>query len=369
MKYIISGGGTGGHIFPAIAIGKAIERLDPDAEILFVGAENRMEMEKVPQAGFNIIGLPVAGFNRSKLHKNFAVILKFIKSLTKAKNIIKDFQPDIAIGVGGYASGPVLKAAQRKGIPTLLQEQNSYAGVTNKMLSEKADAICVAYDDMDRFFPADKIIKTGNPLRPNILEAMTLEKKAAKEKLGFNPAYPLVVVIGGSLGALSVNRAIAASLKSIVDAGASILWQTGKSYYEDFKKEADGFISDRVQIMPFINDMATVYGAADILISRAGASTISEIQCLGIPSVLIPSPNVAEDHQRKNAEALANVDAAIFVPDKDAQTTLTELLPELIKDTERLKRLADNARLMGQKDSDEKIAGIAIEIALKRKAE
>lgn len=363
MKYIISGGGTGGHIFPAVAIGKAILREDPNAEILFVGAENRMEMQRVPAEGFRIEGLPVAGFNRSNPLKNIKVLAKLYKSIRRAARIIDRFQPDVAIGVGGYASGPVLKQAQKKNIPTLIQEQNSYAGVTNKLLAKKAGRICVAYDNMERFFPADRIVKTGNPLRPAIKNSRTISQAEAKRRLGFDSERKLIVAVGGSLGAMSINKAVEASLHNIINSGASLLLQTGNRYYAEHEPLQQQYEIERVKIMPFIESMDLVYAAADLLISRAGASTISEIQFLGVPSVLIPSPNVAEDHQRKNAEALSSVEAAIFLPDNKAVEELPSIIASTIKDSNKLAKLAKNAESMGIADADTVIARMAVEMA------
>lgn len=363
MKYIISGGGTGGHIFPAIAIGKAIERLDPESEILFVGAEKRMEMEKVPAAGFEIVGLPVAGFNRKNPFKNIKVVYKLYKSLQKAKKIIKDFKPDVAIGVGGYASGPILKEAQKRGIPTLIQEQNSYAGVTNKLLAKKADKICVAYDGMEKFFPAEKITNTGNPLRPSIIEAKKIDKKEAKKKLGFKTDTPLVVCVGGSLGALSINEAMKKSLDGLKESGVNLLWQTGKRYHADYDIYNYEDKNTKISVVPFLEDMGNVYAAADIVVSRAGASTISELQFLGKPSILIPSPNVAEDHQRKNAESLSQINAAVMIPDAEASESLPKILKELIKDSRKLTDISENVLKMSKTGADENIARMAIDLA------
>lgn len=364
MRYIVSGGGTGGHIFPALAIAKAIKKADAQAEILFVGAENRMEMELVPAEGFAIEGLPVAGFSRSNPLKNFKVLAKLYKSLRKARKIIADFKPDIAVGVGGYASGPILKAAQKKGIPTLIQEQNSYAGVTNKLLAKKAGAICVAYDEMEKFFPADKIIKTGNPLRPEIRKASDIDSKKAKEALGFDPEKPLVVALGGSLGARSVNEAMKASLDGILSKGAQVLWQTGKRFFEEYKF-LNSDENKAVKIVPFVKGMDNLYAAADILVSRAGASTISEIQYLGVPAILIPSPNVAEDHQRKNAEALSNVGAAVTILDVEAVEKLPSAINNLLEDREKLNEIARKVKEMGIATADRQIASLAIEMAKK----
>ncbi len=352
LRVIISGGGTGGHIFPALSIANALRRRNPQTEILFVGALGRMEMERVPAAGYDIIGLPVAGFDRKRLWRNFSVILKLGKSLARARKIIKDFKPDIAVGVGGYASGPVLKQAQKRGIPTLLQEQNSYAGVTNRMLAKKAGKICVAYEGMERFFPAGTIVMTGNPVRTDIVNS-TISPAEARKKSGMNPDKPLVLVVGGSLGARTINESIARYLDSITATGAQILWQTGKLYYDESRKIADG--KTNVKATAFISDMATAYRAADLLVSRAGASTISEIQLLGIPSVLVPSPNVAEDHQRKNAQALADRQAAVMVSDAEAPARLGKTITGLMADSQKRNALGQNALKMALRDSDEHI--------------
>ncbi len=352
MKVLISGGGTGGHIFPALSIANAVKRRYPEADILFVGALGRMEMERVPAAGYPIEGLPVAGFDRKRLWRNFGVLWKLWKSLRKARRIVRDFNPDVAVGVGGYASGPVLKQAQKRGIPTLIQEQNSYPGVTNKLLAGKAASICVAYDNLDRYFPADKIVKTGNPTRKD-LEDCSLSREEAKRKLGFDPAKPLVLSVGGSLGARTVNEAIAASLDALASKGVSLLWQTGR-YGADHFQELAGKYAD-VKATTFITDMATAYRAADIVVSRAGAGTISELQNLGKAAVLIPSPNVAEDHQRHNAEALSTRGAAVMILDADAVEQLSPTLLSLLDSDEQRENLSANISEMALRGADEKI--------------
>lgn len=358
MKHIlISGGGTGGHIFPALSIADALKRRYPDAKILFVGALGRMEMERVPAAGYEIVGLPVAGFDRKKLWRNFSVLLKLWRSIRKAKKIVKDFKPDIAIGVGGYASGPTLKAAQKAGVPTLIQEQNSYPGVTNKILAKKADFVCTAYDNLESYFPAEKIIKTGNPVRKQLLD-VSLTPEQAKEKLGFDPSKPLVLVVGGSLGARTINQAVASGLPTILASGdIQLLWQTGRSG-EQLGKEAAGE-KKGVVATPFISDMATAYRAADLVVGRAGAGTISELQLLSKPSVLIPSPNVAEDHQRHNAEALVKEGAAEMILDSEAVDKLPATIVSLINDSARRKALSENILKMAMPNSDEIIADTA----------
>lgn len=355
MNILISGGGTGGHIFPALSIADAMRRRYPDAEILFVGALGRMEMERVPAAGYKIIGLPVAGFDRKRPWKNFAVVAKLLKSMRMARKIIRDFKPDIAIGVGGYASGPTLKAAQRAGVPTLVQEQNSYPGVTNRILAAKAGGICTAYDNLEAYFPADKIVKTGNPVRKSLFE-ISLTPAEAKEKLGFDPKRPLVLVVGGSLGARTINMAMAAGLKQL-DEEIQVLWQTGKNGEQIGHDAADGL--EDVKATPFISDMATAYRAADLVVSRAGAGTISELQLLGKPTILVPSPNVAEDHQRHNAEALVKKDAAVMILDAEAVEKLPAQINSLIGDADRRKALSENILKMACRDSDERIADAA----------
>lgn len=355
QRVLISGGGTGGHIFPALSIAAAIKRRYPECEILFVGAEGRMEMERVPAAGYNIKGLPVAGFDRRRPWRNVGVLLKLWRSLRMARRIVKEFKPQLAIGVGGYASGPTLKAAQRAGVPTLLQEQNSYAGVTNKLLAPKAGAICTAYEGMDRFFGSDaNIILTGNPVREALLSC-NMTPAQAKAAIGFDPDKPLVLVVGGSLGARTINESMAGGLERLD--GVQVLWQTGRSGAEAGAKAAEGH--SNVRATPFISDMATAYKAADLVVARAGAGTISELQLLGKPAILVPSPNVAEDHQRKNALALADRDAAMMILDTDARATLVDNIVCLMADPDRRKSLSDNILKMALRDSDNKIVDAA----------
>ncbi|MDE6818588.1 MAG: undecaprenyldiphospho-muramoylpentapeptide beta-N-acetylglucosaminyltransferase [Muribaculaceae bacterium] len=358
-RFLISGGGTGGHIFPALSIANALRRRMPDCEILYVGAEGRMEMERVPAAGYDIIGLPVAGFDRKRLWRNIPVLFKLWKSLRMARKTVSDFRPDCAIGVGGYASGPTLKAAQKAGVPTLLQEQNSYAGVTNKLLAAKADAICCAYEGMERFFPERAIVMTGNPVRADLLRCQ-LTPAEAKKALGFDPEKPLLLVVGGSLGARTVNEAIAAALPAIAEAGAQVMWQTGKLYLNEFAPVAA--TCGGIKASAFIADMATAYRAADLVVSRAGAGTISELQLLGKPAILIPSPNVAEDHQRKNAEALVKEGAAVMILDADAKAQLGPTVTTLLSDADRRHKLGENSAKMALADADEKIVDKILEI-------
>lgn len=359
LKVLISGGGTGGHIFPALSIANAVKRRCPDADILFVGALGRMEMERVPAAGYPIEGLPVAGFDRKHLWRNFGVLWKLWKSLRKARRIVREFRPDIAIGVGGYASGPVLKEAQRRGVPTLLQEQNSYPGVTNKLLAPKAKAICVAYEGLDRFFPAENIVMTGNPVRKD-LKDLSLTQAEAKAELGFDPGRLLVLSVGGSLGARTVNEAIAASIPVIEETGAQLLWQTGRYGADHFQELAKGHF--RVKATTFITRMDLAYRAADLVVSRAGAGTISELQILGKPVILIPSPNVAEDHQRHNAEALSTRGAAVMILDRDAVEQLPATLRELLGNREAREKLSHEILTMARPDADDLIVDRILEI-------
>lgn len=357
-KILISGGGTGGHIFPALSIANALKsRLN--AEILFVGADNRMEMERVPAAGYEIKGLPVAGFNRKNLLKNFGVLLKLRRSIAMARKIVAEFKPDIAIGVGGYCSGPTLKAAQRAGVPTLLQEQNSYAGVTNKLLAKKAKKICVAYPDLERFFPADKIVLTGNPVRKDLLSS-TISPQAARERLGLNPSLPTVLVVGGSLGALTLNESLESGIKKLHDDGIQVIWQTGKNFGDRGMaavKNLKGIV-----VSKFISDMAAAYAAADIVVSRAGAGSISELELLGKPCILVPSPNVAEDHQTKNARALSDKGAAILITDSEAREKLIDEIISVIHDNNRLKAMSNEIKKLALTDSDEKIVDEIVKI-------
>lgn len=357
-RILISGGGTGGHIFPALSIANAIkQRLN--AEILFVGADNRMEMERVPAAGYQIKGLPVAGFNRKNLFKNFEVLLKLRRSIGMARKIVADFKPDIAIGVGGYCSGPTLKAAQRAGVPTLLQEQNSYAGVTNKLLAKKAKKICVAYPDLERFFPAEKIVLTGNPVRKDLLSAAISPQKA-RERFGLNPNMPTVLVVGGSLGALTLNESMEKGIRRLYDDGIQVIWQTGKNFGDRGTaavKNLKGIV-----VTKFISDMAAAYAAADLVVSRAGAGSISEIELLGKPCILVPSPNVAEDHQTKNARALSDKGAAILVKDADAREKLIDEIISIIHDNKKLHDMSMEIKKLALPDSDEKIVDEIVKI-------
>lgn len=348
LRVIISGGGTGGHIFPAISIANEIRKRFADAKILFVGAENRMEMERVPRAGYEIIGLPVMGLDRRRPWRNFKVLAHLWTSMRRARRVVRDFHPDIAVGVGGYAAGPTLKAAQKAGVPTLLQEQNSYAGVTNKLLAKKADAICVAYENMGRFFPSEKIILTGNPVREAILEC-PVSKVEAKKQLGFDPGRPLLLVSGGSLGSRSINEAVALSLSAFSENDISVLWQTGKFYADACIPKAGNY--ENVHAQAFIDDMAIAYRAADLVVARAGASTITELQLLGMAAVLVPSPNVAEDHQRKNALALVDNNAAVMIDDVEVSAHLAETVVNLLGDPKRLDDMSKNISKMALRNA------------------
>jgi UDP-N-acetylglucosamine--N-acetylmuramyl-(pentapeptide) pyrophosphoryl-undecaprenol N-acetylglucosamine transferase len=339
MKVIISGGGTGGHIFPAISIANALKETDDSVEILFVGAEGRMEMEKVPASGYDIIGLPVAGLQRRLTFKNFYFPFKLLKSLNKAVRVIKDFKPGVVVGVGGYASAPALWQAQRMGIPTVIQEQNSYAGLTNKLLAKKASAVCVAYKGMERFFPKNRIHYTGNPVRQDLFGLNAIRDEAVKF-FGFDTDKPVVLALGGSLGARTINESIAGSLDKFTRNNIRLIWQTGKHYFATASKLAEE--KPDIKVFDFIHKMNYAYAAADVIISRAGAGTISELCIVGKPAVLIPSPNVAEDHQTKNAMALANSDAAVMIKDDVAKNKLTETVIDLINNRSHIERLSRN---------------------------
>ncbi len=361
-RVIISGGGTGGHIFPAISIANALRKIDPETEILFVGAEGRMEMEKVPAAGYKIVGLPVAGLYRSLTLKNFTVLFKLLKSLRIARKVIKDFKPDVVVGVGGYASGPVLRQAGKMGIPTLIQEQNSYAGVTNKLLAKKASAICVAYDGMEKYFPAEKIIKTGNPVRQNFDKLNNITDEAF-EFFKLKKEFPVILVLGGSLGAGSINNALSGNIDLLRDCDCQWLWQTGKHYYENVNALVSVSFSENISVHGFINRMDYAYAVADVIVSRAGAGTISELCLVGKPVILIPSPNVAEDHQTKNARALSDKEAAVMITDDQAAGTLVNEAVKLVADVKRRKVLSANILKMADRDSDLRIAEEVFKIA------
>jgi len=394
MNYLISGGGTGGHIFPAVSIANALKELDPEANILFVGALGRMEMERVPQAGYKIIGLPVQGFDRKRLWRNVRVMWNMMRSMRMVKQIIRDFRPDVGVGVGGYASGAAMKQAARMGVPILLQEQNGFAGVTNKLLKDDAKVICVAYEGMERFFPKEKIILTGNPVRQNLTGGTREEAfKYFNQEAKLDPSKPTVLIIGGSLGARTINEAIRAGLPQL--SGLNVIWQTGKNYYESILSSLSQ-ADERIKlfresvppahgargggapfgtaafegqafalITPFLSRMDLAYAAADLVISRAGASSISELCLLGKPSILVPSPNVAEDHQTHNAMALVRKDAAVLVKDVEAKEQLIPTLLKTIKDKQLCERLHNNILTLAQTDSARRIAQEVMKLAKK----
>jgi UDP-N-acetylglucosamine--N-acetylmuramyl-(pentapeptide) pyrophosphoryl-undecaprenol N-acetylglucosamine transferase len=354
-KVIISGGGTGGHIFPAISVANALRKIDPAMEILFVGAKGRMEMEKIPAAGYKIIGLPVAGISRKNVFTNISVGIKLLRSLRMAKKVILNFKPDVVVGVGGYASGPVLQQACRMKIPYLIQEQNSYAGVTNKLLARKASVICVAYDGMDKYFPAEKIIKTGNPVRQNYDNLESIHDEALSF-FGLKKEFPVILILGGSLGAGSINNCLSGNIEMMRDSDCQWLWQTGKYYFENVKKLVSGSYTDNISVHGFIDRMDLAFAAADIIISRAGAGTISELCLVGKPAILVPSPNVAEDHQTKNARSLVDKDAAVLIPDDQAEKLLVKEAIKLVADFRKKETLSANIKKMAEHDAGTRIA-------------
>lgn len=366
LRVIISGGGTGGHIFPAVSIANAIKAQHPEAKILFVGALGRMEMQRVPAAGYEIKGLPICGFDRKHLLKNVSVLFKIWKSQRMARKIVKEFKPMVAVGVGGYASGPTLNVCADAGIPCLIQEQNSYAGVTNKLLAKKAAKICVAYEGMERFFPADKIVMTGNPVRQNVLNA-TCTKEEARQQFGLDPAKKTILLVGGSLGARTINESMKQHLDSVREQkDVQFIWQTGKYYNEEMNAAVKAFGElPNLKVLDFISDMGAAYQAADLVISRAGASSISEFCLIGKPVILVPSPNVAEDHQTKNAMALVNHDAAVYVKDADAPDVLLKQALTIINDDQKLASLSENIKKLGLKDSADVIAREVVKLAWK----
>lgn len=364
LRIIISGGGTGGHIFPAISIANAIKAKRPDAKILFVGAIGKMEMQRVPAAGYEIKGLPICGFDRKHLLKNVVVLFKIWKSERMAKRIIKNFKPMAAVGVGGFASGPTLNMCAAKGIPCLIQEQNSYAGVTNKLLAKKATKICVAYDNMERFFPKDKIVMTGNPVRQNVLN-VKLTRQEARKAFGLDPDKKTILLVGGSLGARTVNESVRQHFDTVkANPDIQFIWQTGKYYNEEMKQALDAYGPlPNLKQMDFIADMGAAYKASDLVISRAGASSISEFCLIGKPVILVPSPNVAEDHQTKNVMALVNKNAAVYVKDSEAPDVLLKQAISIVRDDKQLASLAQNIAKLGLKDSADIIADEVIKLA------
>ena len=354
-RIIISGGGTGGHVFPAISIANAIRKIDPEIDILFVGAEGKIEMEKIPAAGYDIVGLPVAGFDRKNPFKNIPVLIKLIKSLRLAKRIVRDFKPDVVVGVGGYASGPVLRQAGKQKIPVLIQEQNSYAGVTNKLLAKTASVICVAYEGMEKYFPAEKIMRTGNPVRQSF-DNLTDLRKEALNFFNLKDNLPVVLVLGGSGGAGSINISLSENLQQVITSGCQWIWQTGKFYFEDVNALVSVSSAENIKVHAFINRMDYAFAAAEVIITRAGAGTISELCLVGKPVILVPSPNVAEDHQTKNALALSDRNAAILLPDNMALENLVSQAVSLISDTEKRNSLSENIIKMADREADKKIA-------------
>ena len=361
LKVIISGGGTGGHIFPAISIANELRERYPDTEILFVGALGKMEMERVPAAGYHIMGLPVMGFPRKPSFKSLLFFIKLLQSMRLARRIIKDFKPDIAVGVGGFASGPILKAAIQYGVPAVIQEQNSYAGVTNKLLSSKVKKICVAYPNMERYFPKEKIVLTGNPIRKNLLEAM-VSKKEAYGHFNLDAQKQVILVVGGSLGARTLNESVMANLEMIRTSGVQVIWQTGSYYYAEMTRRLGTDRPENLHPMEFVSRMDYAYAVADVVISRAGAGTISELCLLAKPSILVPSPNVAEDHQTKNAMALVENNAAIMIKDTDSNEKLFIQAFDLLADKARLSTLAQNMKKLARPDAAHDIADVIMEV-------
>lgn len=364
LRVVISGGGTGGHIFPAVSIANALRTKHPEAKILFVGALGRMEMSRVPAAGYEIKGLPICGFDRKNLFRNINTLIKLVESRRLARKILKEFKPQVAVGVGGYASGPTLNIAQQLGIPTLIQEQNSYAGVTNKILSKKADRICVAYEGMERFFPEDKIILTGNPVRQSLLEQSLTHEEAANT-FELNSSRPIVLIVGGSLGARTINESVLNNLTLIKQSDVQFIWQTGKYYSAKIQEELKRVGKpDNLFVSDFIADMGTAYRAADLVISRAGAGSISELCLLGKPAILVPSPNVAEDHQTKNAMALVHKDAAIYISDAEATITLIPRAINTVTEKDLLERLSKNIHSMACPNAASVIADEVCRLAM-----
>ena len=361
LKVIISAGGPGGHIFPAISVANELKRLVPDVQILFVGALGRMEMEKVPAAGYEIIGLPVAGFQRRFTFKNVTFVFKLISSIRKAKRIVREFKPDVVAGFGGYASGPTLRVAAKKNIPTLIQEQNSYAGMTNKLLAKNALKICVAYDEMDRFFPKEKIIVTGNPVRQDIV-SLDNKKEQGLMYFGLQANHKIILVVGGSLGARTINESITKNLDLLIKNNIQVIWQTGKTYFETAKSEVIKRNTRLIHVLDFVSRMDFAYAVSDIVISRAGASTVSELTLVRKPSILVPSPNVAEDHQTKNAMALIKINAAMMVEDKNAHTDLVRAAIDLLNDEFRMNVYKENVAKMAVKNSANLIANEIIKL-------
>ena len=362
LKVIISGGGTGGHIYPAIAIANALQKINPDIEILFVGAENRMEMQKIPEAGFKIVGLPITGIQRRLTLKNLSFPYKLWTSIRKAKKILKEFQPQVVVGVGGFASGPMLYAATQKGIPTLIQEQNGYAGLANKWLADKVQKICVAYENMERYFPKEKLIIAGNPVRTDILN-VDQKRQQAMTFYRLDQTRPVILVIGGSLGARTINESLLKNLGLFKEKGVQLIWQTGKFYYQDIQQQLESVDQQDIRLYEFIKEMSLAYAAADVVISRAGALSIAELCLAGKPSVLVPSPNVAEDHQTKNAMALVTQDAAVLVEDKDSADQLVQRAIELVQNETKKQELTNNISGLARPNAASDIAMEVLKLA------
>jgi UDP-N-acetylglucosamine--N-acetylmuramyl-(pentapeptide) pyrophosphoryl-undecaprenol N-acetylglucosamine transferase len=368
LKVIVSGGGTGGHIFPAVSIANELRERLPETDILFVGALGKMEMERVPAAGYRIVGLPVVGFPRKPSFKMLTFFLKLFRSMRLANKVISDFKPDVAIGVGGFASGPVLKAAVRKGVPAVLQEQNSYAGVTNKLLAAKVKKICVAYPHMERYFPAEKIVMTGNPIRKNLIDTV-VNKTEAFEYFKLNSEKPVVLIVGGSLGARTLNESVMANLELIRNSDVQIIWQTGSYYYKEMLERLGNNAPTNLQPMEFVSRMDLAYAIADVVISRAGAGTISELCLLGKPCILVPSPNVAEDHQTKNAMALVENQAALLIKDVDSKIELLKETFKLLADKQRLISLSENIKKLAKPNAAKEIVDVILEVVERQKTE
>ena len=354
-RILIGGGGTGGHVFPAIAIADALKHMHPGAEFLFVGATGRLEMEKVPEAGYSIEGLPVAGFQRRLTFKNISFFFRLASSLMKSRKIVRRFKPDVAVGVGGYASGPILKAAVRRGVPILIQEQNSYAGLTNRLLAPSARSICVAYEGMEKYFPADKIHLTGNPIRQHLVNPST-DSLADRKEFGLDPGKKTCMVVGGSLGARTLNSSLLSGLDRLDRDDLQLIWQCGKSTSVEIQEQVSASGLKNIKVMPFISEMERAYGAADLIVSRAGAISISELCVIGKPVILVPSPNVAEDHQTRNAEALSSRNAAIMLSDRDAEQKLVDTIFDLLNDEEKQQELSENIKKLGISNAAERIA-------------
>ncbi|MDA3883906.1 MAG: undecaprenyldiphospho-muramoylpentapeptide beta-N-acetylglucosaminyltransferase [Bacteroidales bacterium] len=352
MKVIISGGGTGGHIFPAVSIAEELKRRNSSISILFVGAQNRMEMEKIPALGYTIVGLPIQGLQRKFSVQNLKTLINLFRSIRKSKKIIRDFEPDIAIGVGGYASGPVLFAAQRMNIPTLIQEQNSYAGITNKILAKRVQKVCVAYDGMERFFKPETIVFTGNPIRPQI-QNIRCTRDDAVEYFSLDSKKKTILIIGGSLGARTLNQSISQNIHDLKTKNVEIIWQTGKLYYQQALTDAKNI--DSIHVYEFIKDMDLAFTAADIIISRAGAGTISELCVVGKPCILVPSPNVSEDHQTKNSQALVNKNAALMVHDAEAIHVLWKTTLDLLQNNTKMQELQTNIKTLAKPNAAKQI--------------